>query len=86
DGGGDGPSFADLWKKYIKKRQTPRFIRSLSAVWSPLRRAFFVALSLFVQGKFPLAALSMRLPINGGRISWYNTYKTTRSCIERKLK
>ncbi|WP_199909613.1 transposase, partial [Aedoeadaptatus coli] len=32
DGGGDGPSFADLWKKYTKKRQTPRFIRSLSAV------------------------------------------------------
>ncbi|MEQ3354186.1 hypothetical protein AAA081_07770, partial [Aedoeadaptatus acetigenes] len=32
DGGGDGPSFADLWRKYIKKRQTPSFVRSLSAV------------------------------------------------------
>ncbi|MCU6787303.1 hypothetical protein OCV31_08725, partial [Aedoeadaptatus acetigenes] len=30
--GNCGPSFADLWKKYIKKRQTPSFIRSLSAV------------------------------------------------------
>ncbi|MCU6786959.1 hypothetical protein, partial [Aedoeadaptatus acetigenes] len=33
--GNCGPSFADLWRKWIdniKKRQTPRFIRSLSAV------------------------------------------------------
>ena len=62
DGGGDGPSFADLWRKWIdniKKRQTPRFIRSLSAVWGFWTSLFFLA--LFLLKKTDLLGLSFFL-------------------------